>query len=107
MVFIVYRKPRVSQVVRDIAMRFRDSFVRASEAGIDRLGMPIKERLREVISILCPETLLAWDRRMKRRKWTFENTPKHPGRPLKTKTTEALALRIAEENAWGGVITWK
>ena len=33
-----------------------------------RYGMPIKDRLREIISIVCPETLLAWNRRMKRRK---------------------------------------
>jgi transposase InsO family protein len=40
-----------------------------------RYGMPLKDRLREVISIVCPETLLAWNRRMKRRKWTCDNTP--------------------------------
>ncbi|MGA9452240.1 MAG: hypothetical protein WBW41_12950 [Verrucomicrobiia bacterium] len=44
-----------------------------------RYGLLIKGRLREVISIVCPETLLAWNRRMKRRKWTFDNTPKRPG----------------------------
>ncbi len=61
-----------------------------------RYGMPIKERL-------CPETLLAWNRRMKRQKWTFDTTPKRPGRPPKAKVTEALALRMARENAWGYV----
>jgi hypothetical protein len=40
-----------------------------------RYGMPIKDRLWDIISIVCPETLLAWNRRMKRRKWTFDNTP--------------------------------
>jgi putative transposase len=65
--------------------------------------MPFKDRLREVISIVCPETLLAWNRRMKRRKWTFDNTPKRPGRPPKAKATEALALRMARENVWGYV----
>jgi putative transposase len=68
-----------------------------------RYGMPIKDRLWEVISIVCPETLLAWNRRMKRRKWTFDNTPKRPGRPPKAKATETLALRMARENAWGYV----
>ena len=69
-----------------------------------RYGMPIKDRLRDVISIVCPETLLAWNRRMKRRKWTFDNnTPKQPGRPPKAKATETLALRMARENAWGYV----
>jgi hypothetical protein len=65
-----------------------------------RYGIPIKDRLWEVISIVCPETLLAWNRRMKRRKWTFDITPKRPGRPPKAKATETLALRMARENAW-------
>ena len=68
-----------------------------------RYGLSIKERLAEVITIVRPETLLAWNRRMKRRKWTFDNTPKHSGRPSKGKATEELALRMAEENAWGYV----
>jgi putative transposase len=68
-----------------------------------RYGMPIKDRLREVISIVCPETLLAWKRRMKRRKWTFDNTPKRPDRAPKAKATEALVLRMARETAWGYV----
>jgi putative transposase len=40
---------------------------------------------------------------MKRQKWTFDNAPKRPGRPSKGKVTEELALRLAEENAWGYV----
>jgi len=68
-----------------------------------RYGLPIKDRLREVLSIVRPETLQAWNRRMKRRKWTFDNTPKRPGRPPKAKVTEALALQMARENAWGYV----
>ena len=43
-----------------------------------RYGLPIKDRLRDVISILRPETLLGWNRRMKRQKWIFDNTPKRP-----------------------------
>lgn len=68
-----------------------------------RYGLSIKERLAEVMTIVRPETLLAWNRRMKRQKWTFDNTPKRPGRPSKGKVTEELALRMAEENTWGYV----
>jgi putative transposase len=68
-----------------------------------RYGLTIKERLAEVLTIVRPETLLAWNRRMKRQKWTFDNTPKQPGRPSKAKATVELALRMAEENAWGYV----
>src|SRR6266853_5290479 len=58
-----------------------------------RFGVSIKERLADVITIVRPETLLAWNRRMKRRKWTLDNTPKSPGRPSKGKVTQELALR--------------
>src|SRR6266478_6588935 len=68
-----------------------------------RFGLSLKERLADVITIVRPETLLAWNRRMKRRKWTFANTPKRPSRPSKGKVTQELALRMAEENAWGYV----
>ncbi len=40
-----------------------------------KYGLRIKDRLGEVISIVTPETLLAWNRRMKNEKWTFDNTP--------------------------------
>jgi len=66
-----------------------------------RYGLRIKDRLVEVISIVRPETLLAWNRQLKRQKWTFDNTSQHPGRPPKPKATEHLVLRLAEENAWG------
>jgi putative transposase len=68
-----------------------------------RYGLPIKERLAEVISIVRPETILAWHRRMKRKKWTFDNAPKRRGRASKARATEEFALRMAEENAWGYV----
>jgi len=75
----------------------------ADRRTLVRYGLPIKDRLQDVISIVRPETLLAWNRRMKRQKWTFDNTPKRPGRPSKAKATVELALRMAEENAWGYV----
>lgn len=37
-----------------------------------KYGLPIKDRLHEIMSILHPDTLLSWHRRMKRKKWTFE-----------------------------------
>ena len=75
----------------------------ADRRTLVRYGLPIRSRLRDVISIVRPETLLAWNRRMKRQKWTFDNTPKRPGRPAKAKATVAMALRMADENAWGYV----
>jgi putative transposase len=65
-------------------------------------GLRIRDRLGEVISIAKPETLLAWHRRQKQKKWTFDHGPKNAGRPRKSEDTEALIVRLAVENgAWG------
>jgi len=64
-----------------------------------KYGLRIKDHLHEVISIVRPETLLAWHRRMKRKKWTFGH--KKPGRPRKAGETKKLVLKLAEENVWG------
>ena len=61
----------------------RVSLTETDRRTLVRYGMPIKARLREVISIVCPQTLLACNRRMKGRKWTFDTSPKRPGRPPK------------------------
>jgi len=67
-----------------------------------KYGLRIKDRLAEVISIVKPETLLAWNLRQKQKKWTFPNGSRRPGRPRKAQDTEALVVRLAEENtSWG------
>jgi len=67
-----------------------------------KYGLRIRDRLGEVISIAKPETLLAWHRRQKQQKWTFNSQAKAPGRPRKSEDTEALIVRLAEENGeWG------
>jgi hypothetical protein len=43
-----------------------------------RYDLCIKERLAEVMTIVRPETLLAWNRRMKRQKWTFRQHTQAP-----------------------------
>ena len=63
-----------------------------------KYGLKIKARLADVISIAKPETLLAWNRRQKQKKWTFEHTSSSSdlrGRPELTRTgspPRALAL---------------
>ena len=64
-----------------------------------KYGLPVKDHLHEIISIVRPDTLLAWHQRMKRKKWTFEH--KKPGRPRKAGETQKLVLKLAEENIWG------
>jgi hypothetical protein len=66
--------------------------------------MRIKDRLEDVISIVTPETLLAWNRRMKQKKWTFARRNALPGQPPKPPDTDALIVDLAENNVWGYVL---
>lgn len=65
-----------------------------------KYGMRIKGRLADVVSIVKPETILDWNRRMKAKKWTYDTTPKKPGRPPKGKETEDLVVKLALEGRW-------
>ena len=67
-----------------------------------KYALPIKDHLHEIMSIVHPETLLSWHRRMKRKKWTFGHKKlKKPGRPQKPEQTEKLVIQLAEDNTWG------
>ena len=65
-----------------------------------KYGMRIKGRLADVVSIVKPKTILDWNRRMKAKKWTYDTTPKKPGRPPKGKETEDLVVKLALEGRW-------
>jgi transposase InsO family protein len=58
-----------------------------------RLG---RRALRQVATIVTPDTILRWHRQLIARKWTF--TPKRPGRPGIMKGLAALIVRMASEN---------
>jgi hypothetical protein len=62
----------------------------ADQRILAKYGLRIKDRLAKVISVAKPETLLAWNRRQKRKKWSFERQAARPGRPCKRGDTEAL-----------------
>jgi hypothetical protein len=80
----------------------RVSLTEADRRILVKYGLRIKDRLAEVISIAQPETLLAWNRRQKQKKWTFHNHSAMAGRPRKAADTEVLIVRLAEEHkGWG------
>ena len=68
---------------------------RAVLAALARL-LPAVLRIRRLVT---PGTLLAWHRRLIKRKWAC---PNRPGRPGTSQEIRELALRLAQENpAWG------
>jgi transposase InsO family protein len=57
-----------------------------------------RERLRQVMRLSQPETVLKWHRELVRRKWTYAQTTKPRGNaPLDT-NLEALIVQLAREN---------
>ena len=58
-------------------------------------------RLRDIIRIFQPETVLGWHRQLVRRKWTYARKNKG-GRPRIDQELEELIIRLARENPrWG------
>jgi putative transposase len=64
-----------------------------------RLG---KKALQEVASIVTPDTILAWHRKLIANKFDGSEHRQAPGRPMIDTEVEALVVRMAQENrSWG------
>jgi putative transposase len=60
-----------------------------------------RKRLRELDTIVTPETLLRWHRELVARKWTFVER-RRPGRPRTGEELVGLVVRMASEKpSWG------
>jgi transposase InsO family protein len=71
---------------------------RLAEIG-KKLG---KQALAEVASIVKPDTILAWHRRLVAKKFDGSQQRTAPGRPMIDPEVEALIVRMAQENrSWG------
>jgi putative transposase len=79
-------------------MRFDDDQRRRLATKAKRLG---RRLLAQVATIVTPETLLAWHRKLIAMKYDG-SASRRPGRPPTSKEITALVLRMAEENrGWG------
>ena len=59
--------------------------------------------LREVVSIVTPNTILAWHRKLIAQKWDYSKR-RGPGRPRVAEEIPELTVRMAQENpGWGCV----
>ena len=82
-------KPRVSRPEKLMLVALTTQF----QAQTQRW----QQRLRDVVLLVQPETVLKWHRELVRRKWTFRR-PNRRGRPRIAPDVEALIIRIAREN---------
>ncbi len=79
-------------------VRHNDDLRRRLAAKAKGLGRKV---LAEVATIVTPETLLAWHRRLIAQKYDGSRN-RRPGRPRTAREIEALVVRMAEENHdWG------
>ena len=79
-------------------MRFTDDQRRRLAAKAKKLG---RKLLNEVATIVTPETLLAWHRKLVAKKYDG-SANRGPGRPRTEDEITALVTRMAEENrSWG------
>src|SRR3982750_1160544 len=82
----------------DRRLRFNNDQRRRLAARAKGLG---RKLLTEVASIVTPETLLAWHRKLIAQKYDGSRQ-RGPGRPRTVGEIEALVVRLAEENRnWG------
>jgi putative transposase len=80
-------------------LRFTNEERRSLVAAALALGRSL---MKEVVSIVQPETILAWQRRLEQKKWDYSARRKRkPGRPRTPEEIEALICRLARENLWG------
>jgi transposase InsO family protein len=79
-------------------MRFSDDQRRRLAARAKKIG---RKLLREVATIVTPETLLAWHRKLIAKKYDG-SAKRDPGRPRTAGEIAALVTRLAKENRhWG------
>ena len=78
-------------------LRLSDEDRRRLAVRAHRLG---REALRDVATIVTPDTLLRWHRQLVARKWTYTN--RRPSRRRVVAEIRQLVVRMAEENStWG------
>jgi len=79
-------------------IRFDDDERRSLVDAALALG---RKLMRQVVTIVKPDTILKWQRRLERDKWDYSERRCGPGRPRKPGEIEALVCRLARENIWG------
>ena len=96
--YLVEENRVLREQVGNRRLRFTDDQLRRLAARAKKLGRKV---LTQVATIVTPETLLAWHRRLIAKKYDG-SAYRNAGRPKTLAEISALVVRMAEENrAWG------
>ena len=61
-----------------------------------------RDMMDQVVTIVKPKTILAWQKRLENEKWDYSDRRKNnPGRPKIALDIEQIVCRMARENEWG------
>lgn len=61
-----------------------------------------RDLMEQVVTIVKPKTILAWQKRLEKLKWDYSDRRKNnPGRPRIAPNIEQLVCKMARENEWG------
>src|SRR5262245_28674696 len=88
------------EAIGDRRLRLDD----ATRIRLATLGKALgRELLEKFASIVTPDTILRWHRKLVATKWSYASTStRRPGRRRVMAAVEKLAVRMAQENAtWG------
>jgi putative transposase len=88
--YLVEENHVLREQLKGRCIRLTDDQRRRLAAKGQRLGRRV---LRQVATIVTPDTILRWHRQLIARKWTFEG--RHPGRPGLMKEIGSLIVRMA------------
>ena len=95
--YLVEENRVLKEQLKGRRLRLTDDQRRRLAVKGQRLGRRV---LRQVATIVTPDTILRWHRWLIARKWTF--APQRPGRPGIMKEISSLIVRMATDNpAWG------
>jgi putative transposase len=84
-------------------LKGRDRLSNGERKALADIGQKLgKQALEEVATIVKPDTILGWHRKLVAQKFDGSAQRRAPGRPMVDQEVEALIVRLAKENrSWG------
>jgi hypothetical protein len=91
-----------NRILKERVRERRMRFTNAERALLARKARAVgRKALRELGTIVSPDTLLRWHRQLVARKWNFSRS-RRPGRPGVMQRISKLIVRMAQNNpSWG------